>query len=111
MGTRVTLAQQVRHIHAHCHLYALQCIQGQQAQFFIEHIQAHHVFKAATRDKVIQAHSLASRHRCCEVHGTQGIPVAAQAVVAQALQIVERCSAVFNFETTSLEQLQLMGKR
>ncbi|MNR05675.1 hypothetical protein D3C85_1217180 [compost metagenome] len=82
MSAQIALAQQVRNIHPYRHLDALQCIERQQPQLLVEHIQAHHVLEAAARREGVQPYGLALRRRRSRIDGAQGIPVTAQAVIA-----------------------------
>ena len=94
MGERVLCAKVVAYVHPQGDFDAFQRVQGKQAQLFVEDVELQDMFKADFRREGI---AVAGGIICFFL--PQGVCVTAQAVITDALQIVQCPLFVFNAQS------------
>lgn len=117
VGKRVFLTQPVRQVHAQRHLNALQ---RQQTQLLVKHVPIHRIVKPRAgleriQHRALHLHFLGLAACFCIQRAkrlgaySKVVPITAQSVVANALQIVRGLGHIANLHATGLQLRQLIG--
>ena len=80
------------------HFNSFQGIKGEETKFFVEDVEFYCFFESAAGDEFIFSKRFAL---WLGFHFSEGIPVAAQAVVANAFEVIEGCWFVFDDESSA----------
>ncbi|MDD1965948.1 hypothetical protein NPS29_11510 [Pseudomonas putida] len=112
MGERFSGAQPVSDIDAQGNFNGLQCVHEDQAKLLIEVVQIHCIVELRSRFEQIRFNvaKLLPARLPRELERSEWIPVAAEPVVTNMLQLMECPPLVTNVHAAAFEQIQLINE-